>query len=345
MDSTKHEIICDLKRVALELGKIPTRDEYRERTSISMRVLCREFENYSVALRAAGLVAQKDPQKQQKKFKWKEQKLESFTVHEIDLAHLFELAGNPEVLKIVAQPDTHVKYRDKKAVSVFLQFMNYYRPHGHLIMGDFLDAEGISHWPSSDLEPRRFVPEVIEGRELLAAIVAASPETVLRAYLSGNHEKWLELAMAQKLPELFDGLDELGLDLNLQKLLDLDKFGYQFFELNHFVKIGKAYYTHGLCTGDNHAKKHLDKVKDNIYYGHLHDTKSYVSTSIRGKIEAHSLACLCRLDAKFLKGNPNNWGHGFGVFEFLPDGSYTFYLPRINNGLLAYNGKLFIGEE
>lgn len=276
--------------------------------------------------------------------KFTSQKLESFFVHEIDLKSIFKKAGNPEVIRCLAQPDTHVAYMDKQAVGVFLEFAKFYKPHVHIIMGDFLDAEGISHWPNDSMKPRRFIPEVIQARKLLELTVKLTKDCNTRLFLTGNHCDWLRQSMAAQLPELFDGLEQLGMQPTIESLLNLKALGYQIFPLNHFVRIGKANFTHGIYTTDNHPKKHLDVIKQNIYYGHLHDVKSYNSSTMDGPIEAASLGCLCRLDAKFLKGKPNNWVHAFGIFEFFPDGNYTFLCPKIIKGKMSYAGKTFTGS-
>lgn len=307
------------------------------------------FGTYDSLLVASGLVKKSDfisleSKDKPKKFKYKKTQIESFNVSEIDLNDLFEKAGNPEILRIVAQPDTHVAHIDQKAITAFMMFLKWYRPHGHIIMGDFLDAEGISHWENDSLKPREFIPEVVKARELLSQISEIiDPTCIFKAYLKGNHEDWINQAMASKLPTFFNGLDELGLMPDLVKLLDLEKFKYDFIDMNHILKIGKAHFTHGLYTGNNHPKKHLDVIKDNIYYGHLHDIASHQQPSIGGMIEAASLGCLCDIQAKFLKGKPNNWVHGFGIFEFFRNGYFSRYQIRIFNGSFSYNGKVFYG--
>jgi hypothetical protein len=102
-----------------------------------------------------------------------------------------------------------------------------------------------------------------------------------------------------------------------------------------------ANFTHGLYASANHPKTHLQRLKANIYYGHLHDELSTHEPSLNGIIEAASLACLCRLDAKFMNGKPTNWVHGFSIFEFFADGTYTRIPIRILNGRFSYNGKVF----
>ncbi len=334
----QHYILCKLKELAHELGRVPMRHELQTLLPrVNIDVL---FKTYDNLLACAGLVPIPTKEKKEK-FKYKKSLLESFHVTEANLDEIFEQAGNPDVLKIVAQPDTHVEYMDMYAVGVFLEFLKWYNPHGHIILGDFLDAEGISHWENQSLKPREFIPEVIEARELLAKIVANTPSTVFRFYCKGNHEDWLNQAMASKLPALFNGLEQLGLMPDIEALLDLKKFGYDFLEVNHLLKLGKAYFTHGLYTGANHPKKHLNVIKHNIYYGHLHDVASHQEPSVTGMIEGASCGCLCRLDAKFLKGKPNNWVQGFRIFEFTRDGSFSTYQIRIFNGSFSFGGKVF----
>lgn len=278
------------------------------------------------------------------KLKFAKRQIDSFHLHTLDLESLFKKCGNPQSLKLVAQPDTHVVHRDYKAVDVFLKFIEWYKPDVHLIMGDFLDAEGITHWPNDELRHRDFIPEVIEGRELLESIVKRTPKCKARIFLEGNHEDWIRQAMAFKLPEFFMGLEKLDLLPDLKSLLDLDKFGYQLIPLNHLLKIGEAHFTHGYYTSSNHPKTHLTRVKGNIYYGHLHDELMTHETGVNGLLEAASLGCLCRLDPKFTKGKPTNWVHGFGLFEFFPDGSYVRYQVRIRDGKISFNGKVFKAE-
>jgi len=275
------------------------------------------------------------------KLKFVQRQVDSFKVNDLDIKSIFKNCGSPPSLKVIAQPDTHVVHRDYDAVSVFIKFIEWYKPHVHIIMGDFLDAEGITHWPNDELRHRDFISEVIEARELLETIVKKTPDCKTRVFIEGNHEDWINQAMAFKLPEFFTGLDKLGLLPDLKALLDLDKFGYQLFRMNQLVKLGEAHFTHGYYTSTNHPKTHLTRVKGNIFYGHMHDELSTHETGVNGLLESASLGCLCRLDPKFTKGKPTNWVHGFGIFEFFPDGSYVRYQVRIRNGRISYNGIVF----
>ena len=336
-----HELVQSLKSFALEIGRIPKREEFIAKTGIARSMIDRVFGSYTLLLAASGLSIGRKDTKSNQKFKYVKSQIDGFHIHTLDLEQLFSAAGNPASLKIIAQPDTHVENMDERAVGAFRSFCRWYRPHGHIITGDFLDAEGISHWESQELKPREFKSEVVKARKLLHGLKDDMNDAVLRVFIEGNHEDWIKQALAANMPEFFYGMEELGLLPDLNKVLELDDLGFQQIPLNHILKIGKAHFTHGLSTSSNHPADHLKKLKANIYYGHLHDIKNTHESSITGIVEAQSLGCLCRLDAKFMKGKPTNWVHAFGIFEFFPNGEYTFTLIRILNGRFSYNGMVF----
>lgn len=353
-----HDLVAALKQIINDSrGKVPTRAEFESKVKGGERRLDR-IGGFQKLKEAAGIkeesgrispsaLTQKEESKLIKQYKAlcsRREQIQGFFRSVLDLDEMFERAGNPDVLKLSAQPDTHGKFADRPAFNSYKKFLTYFKPHVHLIMGDFVDCEGLSHWPSDDLEPRRIVPEMKIARGLLQEILDATPTCTTRLYAEGNHERWIEMALA-KMPELFEDLADLDIVISLKTLLALEKFGYQLFPLNELIQIGKAHFTHGLYTAASHAKTHLDKLKTNIYYGHLHDIQEHNQTSVEGHMEAASLGCLCRLDAKFLKGKPNNWVHAHGVFEFMRDGTYTFYKPKIINGRMAFNGIIFDGNQ
>lgn len=279
-----------------------------------------------------------------KKFKPINKKLENFTVHEVDIKELFKAAklGKNDILRVVVQPDTHVPEYDKDAINVFCKFLKSYKPHGLINLGDFLEMGSVSHWDNKDVSPRRLVPEIKEAKKLLKQIEeAAGPQCVFKRFIVGNHEDWLNQYLTARIPEVLDGLDEIGPSLTIENLLGLKDFGYRSIPLNEILRLGDAHFIHGYYTSANHSKKHLDVFGVNIYYGHLHDVQSYSGVSVKGTHEAMSLGCLRTLQAPFLKGKPNNWCHAFGVFEFRYDGSYTRYCPIIVDGKFSFNSKLF----
>jgi hypothetical protein len=338
-----HDIVSDIKRVAVHLGKTPTVIEYSTAGKYSERKIRTVFNSWNEAIKAASLTENSNSI-QRAKFKYKPTKIHSFNVKEYDLEELFKTSGSPDSLKMISMSDLHYEYRDKAALTCFLKFTEWFKPDIFNIIGDFPECEGASHWPSQTFDAKRLVPEMKGCRELLSYICDIIPKHTKKIYLTGNHEDWISQACI-RVPEMFSGLEDLDMEINLSRLLNLDKFKFDLIPLNHFIKIGKAYFTHGVYHGDNHPKKHLMELKANIYYGHTHDTKSYDSPSLGGVLHAQSIGTLRKLDAPFMKGKPNNWRHAFGVHEFYRDGSYSFICPQINDGKLSLFGQTFNAEE
>lgn len=351
-----HELVSAIKELASELKKVPTRAEFEEHFP-GAHYRMGKFGGYSVLLQAAGLStydarrAMKAGSDEGKQTKWKYSpaRVDPNVLKNavtLNLKHLFKKAQNPKTLKVVCMPDTHLKNADAAALECFVKYVTWAQPDVLMIMGDFLDAGGLSHWDSDSFEAKRIVPECLQGRAFLTRLKKLLHKTTTWIYLEGNHEDWINQFLVHGAnPQLFDGLEELGMNVNLVKLLTLDELGFEFFKVNQIVRIGKAGFTHGLYTGDAHAKKHLSKVKGTIFYGHLHDGQSYEDTSMDGPVEAQSFRCLCDLNPKFLKGRLNNWSHGFGELEFFPDGSFTKVLRQIVDGKTTANGRVFDGNE
>lgn len=351
----KHDLIVAVKKLASELDRRPTFIEFANHVRGGKHSTQKLFGQFSNLLEAAGIenthraigpVMLKEEQRAINKLisiVSKKEPLQGHFRHIIDLDSLFKRAGNPEVLKMSVQPDTHGKNRDEPAFNSYLKFLKYYKPDMHLILGDFVDCDGASPWPAKNLEPKRLVPEMKIGREMLKRLVDATPSCSTRIFLEGNHENWIIQALT-KVPELFQDLEDLGIQVNLKSMLALEKYGYELFPVNHFIQIAKAHFTHGLYTCANHAKKHLDVLKVNIYYGHLHDVQEHNQTSMDGGMESVSCGCLCKLDAEFLKGKPNNWVHSHTTFEFQRDGTYHRLKHLIYNGKTTFNGMIFDGN-
>lgn len=288
------------------------------------------------------------PRMRPKNFKYKPPKLENFTVHDsAKMRDLFKMAKLPEdgVFRVLVQPDTHVPEHDDQAVSAFLKFAVDYKPHGYINLGDFMEMGSVSHWDPKDAKPRRFAPEAKAAREMLKRIdVAMGPQCIYKRFLIGNHEDWLDQYLVNKVPEFFDGLEDLGVNLRVQDLLLLKDLGYRVIPLNEVLRLGDLHFIHGYYTNKYHAFKHLEVFGCNLMYGHLHDVQSYSGVYVKGIREARSIGCLRLLNAPFMKGRPNNWTHAFGIVEYRIDGTYTPYVPYIVDGRFSYNGKVYDGR-
>lgn len=283
-----------------------------------------------------------------KKFVAQITKLYGFNTHVVSATELFKTANlkNDEIFRMIVQPDTHVEEHDHATLNAFIKFVEWYKPHGLVNLGDFMEMDAVSHWPAKDARPRRLVPQIQTGIEILSRIKeAAGKQCAFWRFIIGNHEDWLNQYLTARIPEVLDGLSELGHDLTVEGLLKLEEFGYKVIPNNEILRIGEhCHFIHGYYTCNAHAKKHLDVFGVNVYYGHLHDVQGTSTVSVNGVHEALSLGCLRSMDAAFLKGKPNNWSHAFGIFEFRSDGSFTRYVPIIIKGRFSFNGTMFDGN-
>lgn len=280
--------------------------------------------------------------------RFKTPRMENFTAHETSIHALFNAAKlkSDEVLRVVVEPDTHVPEHDPIAINAFCKFLAGYKPHGFINLGDFMEMGSVSHWDPRDSRPRRFVPEAKAARDVLKQIdKALGPQCIYKRFLIGNHEDWLDQYLVARVPELADGLEELGVELTVQGLLGLKDLGYRVIPLNEILRLGDLHFIHGYYTNIHHAKKHLEVFGCNIMYGHLHDFQAHTSVSVRGVREAMSIGCLRLLNAPFMKGKPNNWSHAFGIVEYRYDGSYTRYVPILVDGKFSFNSKVYDGHK
>ena len=279
--------------------------------------------------------------------KYKAPRLENFTVHDSPVKELFRLAKlkDSDILRVVVQPDTHFPEHDPIATSAFKKFLEHYKPHGLINLGDFLEMESVSHWEPKSSKPRRLVPEIKAARVELGEIdKALGPQCIYKRFLIGNHEDWLEQLLITRVSEVYDGIEELGVGLRIQDLLGLKDLGYRVVPLNEILRLGEMHYIHGYYTHIHHAKKHLEVFGVNLMYGHVHDVQVHSGVSVKGVHEAGSIGCLRRLNASFLRGKPNNWSHALGVVEYRFDGTFTKYIPHIINGRFSFGGKIFDGN-
>jgi len=245
---------------------------------------------------------------------------------------------------MVVMPDTHFPDHDQRTVSALLQFMGDYQPDVFLQIGDFWEMNPVSHWDSQRNSVEKLIKDIKGGRELFQQLLDAGGNVSSSFFTMGNHEYWLDQFLDHKIPDVVKEMSSLGVDLTTANLLGLEDQGVSVIPYNEILKIGHAHFTHGFYTGKYHASKHVAVIGGNIYYGHLESVQTHTETSIRGLKEGSSLGTMREFaKASFLRKKPVNWSHGFGIFEFRHDGSYTRYIPIIIEGEFSYNGVLYEG--
>lgn len=233
-----------------------------------------------------------------------------------------------KINKVLVLPDLQVPFHDKRALQLVLNYARTKKWDEVIIIGDFMDIyslSGHSDGKPGVLENHRIFKEYAYGNEVLDQIQEAT-KGAKYTYLEGNHEHRV-CRYLERFPQL-EGMIEP------ENILEFGRRKIRYIRCyckGDVYNIGNAYFHHGLYTNEHHAKKMVSRFGVNIFYGHTHDVMSY-SMVQRGKdrtLVGQSLGALCNMNQSYIKGNPTNWQLAFGIFYFLPNGFFTYYVPRI----------------
>ena len=253
--------------------------------------------------------------------------------------------------KAVFLPDMHLRTRPtdrvkrgwtpivSPALHTALEFCEDFKPDTTIIGGDMLDLPEISkHTERKKIEREKLrLNHTFElGNQILDRVDKFTGGEVV--YEKGNHEGWLDLWVEEN--PAVEGL------VSLEKNLRLVERGYKIIHENRAYKLGHAKFIHGWFTRDYHSKPTVNRMGDNVFYGHAHDVQAYTNVNYDSQpLMGYSVGCLCDLNPGWLRKRPNNWVNGFGVFYFSKDGSFTFYNPIIIRGGFWYAGKYYNGGK
>jgi len=253
------------------------------------------------------------------------------------------MKNSPNLQRWIVLPDLQVPYHDPHSLAAVEKLMGDYRFDGYLQIGDFMDFDCISHHNKSNERAR-------EGKRISAdydaagaildrhqAIIRANNKDAQFVIIEGNHEYRMEKYIDEH--KEFEGMFEVAtaLEFGRRKIQWVP-----FWSLGKSFKIGKAKFIHGRYTNQYHAAKTVNNYGCNIFYGHTHDIQTF-SKEMDGEdstIVGQSLGCLCRPQS-YMRGGPNKWQQAVTVFDFFPDGYFTYNVIRIFKHRFSYNGKIY----
>ena len=238
--------------------------------------------------------------------------------------------------------DYHVPHINKVAVNSILKLMEDIKFDGHIILGDYMDMEPISHWLENKkrtLENKRMLTDYVEGNKLLDELDKRLPINADKRYFYGNHERWY-YDLIEQMPAL-EGLLDPKVELKLKER------GYIVYDtINHIERIGRLSFVHGMYHIENYVKKHIDKFMTNVIHADLHSPRFRLAPSPAKEIAivGYCIGCLCDMNPSYMKNKPHQWAHGFGVVYFYDNGFFDVDLKRIVKGKFVYNNKLYDGN-
>lgn len=250
-------------------------------------------------------------------------------------------------------------YHDRAAWNCVKQAIKIVRPDGFVNLGDFAEAESVSHWqwkkkkrPPLDYQLRDIDIEIGELNKWMDDIDETLDKCKVKTklYIQGNHDEWFD-RLVEENPHLATTRHRFGDGYGFKDFMGLTRRGYSFIPCGEMYKHGRLYFYHGHhCRSSiTHARWHLQNKGVNVMYGHWHDVQEATIAHTDGLKGAWSIGCLKSLkyqDAnQFTQRRALNWQHAFAVVDFWGDGKFTVDTVRIIDGQCSLWGNLINGNK
>lgn len=351
--SELHDIVADFKRVARELGRQPSRNEYREKGRYTHHAIDKEFGSWLEFLAAVGAKPstlargkEKDPL---------EKKLAAYG-NERKLIHKFESELKPYHGKflnkhkadrvILSASDFHDEFCDKFALSVFLDVAKLSQPDTICLAGDMVDWPEVSRFDRDPSRVNNMQGAIDWVVDLFKELRSRCPNAEI-FYILGNHELRLFKYLCA-----FPGM--MGLrNIQFDQLFEAEKYGINLICRKSFLvdapKKASNYYVfddclvafHGAALSKYHAHVLLSRFGKSGFSGHVHN-RQYASTKdLNSERFWVSLPTMANYElSKEYMEMPDNWCNGFSFFYI--DKQRPLEVPvTFNNGFACWAGKIY----
>jgi predicted phosphodiesterase len=248
------------------------------------------------------------------------------------------------ITRVLVLPDIHFPTEDTRTMGAVEKYMAEHEWDVLVYLGDVMDFNCISSHNKHNLR-------AVEGQSLAkdyeyanacleyhAGLVGPGCQLI---YIQGNHDERVE-RLVDANPQL---RGQVEVEKNIRLIKDKRMSFVKFWQKGEVVKIGKATFIHGVYVNEFSAKTHVLNYGTNLFFGHNHQIQTYPKTWAGAEtIVGQSLGCLCGMNPGYLKGTPNRWTQAFGVFFFVPNGNFTYYVPMIfNHKFVGPDGKEYAG--
>ena len=302
----KHELIASLVRIAQDLGKTPSRDEFVKQSKISCHHVKVHFGSYATMVQAAGL----DPVVRRKVDntvfdKSIDKHLDNYVPHEP------AVRNNLPIPTIASISDIHWPFSNAKVIKRYLEYVGDLRPQVCVLNGDAWDMYSHTKFPRSH---NQFTPREEEQRsrtaneEFWKNLKRIHPEAQCYQML-GNHDVRPMKRIIEVYPEAEDWIKD-----RLTKMFEFEGVK-TIMDPREELIFGNVVIHHGYRSklGD-----HRDYMLMNSINGHTHRGGT-VFRKIRGEILWELNSGLAGdPEAKGLTYTPqkiSDWSTGFGAVD------------------------------
>jgi len=232
----------------------------------------------------------------------------------------------PKGKKFLILSDVHIPFHDKKALNIAL---SYLKDVDTLILnGDIIDFYQLSRYTKNP-EMSNVSIEINLTKEFLQEIRKVFKGEII--YKMGNHENRL-IHYIYSNAKALAGVE----NTTIQSMLGFKDYDIKYIDDIQLIKISSLFVLHGheIFAGAgmvNIARSYYLKAKENILFGHRHQSQDYFDKSLDDNVKgAWAVGCLCDLNPRYM--SINNWCHGFSIVEKLNSKEFEVNNYKIING-------------
>lgn len=251
--------------------------------------------------------------------------------------------SSPYKLVVIAN-DFQIPFHDKKALKLFLLFLEEEQPDWLILNGDFMDFWEISKFDLNPKAGKAFLKEIKMGRRILEEFRQLLPKAHI-TWLEGNHEFRLRQYLISHAKELY-GLP----GLSVQELFRLDEVTIEYLPCraslsrfsDNYLKVGDLYVGHWdkVAKHGGYAAKALVEEKGvSILQGHTQRFGAHARTTVDGRVLLGiENSSMCSMQPTYVT-HPN-WQLGFSVlYHHVRSGVVQWYPILIRDSAFVWAGK------
>lgn len=303
-----HELLSDLKRVSIELGRTPKRDEYIAQGRFTRHDIDKTFGGYAALIHAAGLDA---PRVSEKKIT----REMVFGRDPVEVVEAHTPKGRIESLEITESilciGDAHFPWVHKQTLEKIYQFAKENQPKHIVQLGDLFDLYAHSRFPRSlnVYSPNEEIELARKGaEEMWRRLREVCPDAKLYL-ITGNHDNRPLRNVIAKAPEL-----EALVMAGLKPFFQFD--GVQTIDdYRDILEIQGIAFHHGYLSQPG---AHRDFNHRNIVTGHTHKgsvTYKPIAGKVLWELNAGFIGDETSKAMSYMPTKATNWTLGWGFID------------------------------
>ena len=234
----------------------------------------------------------------------------------------------PKYKRFVVVADNHGDMQDDESVAALWSFMEDFKPHIRVHLGDNWDFRNLRKGASDDEKAHSLEDDWVMGNDFVRKFFNSGRENY---FLNGNH-----CSRASYMVNSCIGMNRDYARDAVKRMESMFKKSratvLPYDSALGVLTLGKLSMVHGYHAGVGAARAHA-AVYGNCLFGHVHTIESSPVSSL-APAEARSIGCLCKRDMDYINAKTGKlrWANGWAYGLLFADGSYHLEQVRKING-------------